>query len=232
MKKCPKCHTFYTDEDQFCKKCGTQLETVTELPRQEKKKKPFLIIALCALFAVGLLIGLLLGRGQTDKKTDEPKTEQTDKRSEKKADKQADDNQKKDDQEDKKEDKKADEENFYEAEWCSFSYPEEWVGKVNIEENVYEKMRCISIYMKGGEEYGGLLYQIDLSDYPFSEDTSSDNVYYNPGYMETLDVSTTGVYAHLTHPTDVQFAPEKQEEYMNLYEQDLSIIRDTFEFNY
>ena len=190
-----------------------------------------MIIALCALFAVGLLIGLLLGRGQTDKKADEPQTEQTDKKSEKKTDKQASDDQKKDTSDDKKEDKKAEEENVYEAEWCSFSYPEAWVGKVNIEENVYEKIRCISISMKDCDEYGGLLYQIDLSDYPFSEDPS-DDVYYNPGYMETLDVSTTGVYAHLVQPTDVQFPPEKQEEYMKLYNQDLSIIRDTFEFNY
>ena len=231
MKRCPKCQTYYTDEDQFCKKCGAQLETVAELPKKEKKKKPVLIIALCALFAVGLLIGLLLGRGQTDKKADEPQTEQTDKKSEKKTDKQASDDQKKDTSDDKKEDKKAEEENVYEAEWCSFSYPEAWVGKVNIEENAYEKIRCISISMKDCDEYGGLLYQIDLSDYPFSEDPS-DDVYYNPGYMETLDVSTTGVYAHLVQPTDVQFPPEKQEEYMKLYNQDLSIIRDTFEFNY
>ena len=183
MKRCPKCQTYYTDEDQFCKKCGAQLETVAELPKQKKQKKPVLIIALCVLFAIGLLLGLLLGRGQTDQKADETKTEQTDKKSEKKSkksEKQEIDNLKdktsKGKKEEKKEDKKAEGENFYEAEWCSFSYPEAWVGKVNIEENVYEKMRSISITMKGGEEYGGLLYQIDLSDYPFSEDTSSDKV--------------------------------------------------------
>ena len=246
MKKCPKCQTYYTDEDKFCKKCGTLLEDVSEAPKKEvpkkKSRKPLLIAVLCALFVIGLLLGLLLGRGGSDQKTEQTQqTEKADKKEKgkdkKKAAKDLKDkiskgDDKQDKKDDKKDDKKAGGDNFYEAEWCSFSYPEAWVGKVDIKEHVYEKMRTITISMIDNGGYGGLLYEIDLSDYPFSEDTSSDKVYYNPGYKETLGTSTTGVYAHLVGPTDVQFSPENQQQYKELYEQDLGIIRDTFEFNY
>ena len=85
-------------------------------------------------------------------------------------------------------------------------------------------------------DYGNypLLYGIDLSDYPYSDDTSKagSSAYYNPGYKETLAVSTTGVYAHLFQPTDVQYDPSQQAAYTKLFNVDLQILRKTFAFDY
>ena len=262
MKKCPQCQKEFSDDNKFCPECGVELEEIAaaaqeaapaaaategaqetpaaapaDAPAPDKKKSKLpLILALCGVLVVGVVVGLIAG-GAFSKKETEPKQETTAKKSDdsdkKEAAKALKDKTKKDDQ---KDDKKDQGENFYQGEWCSFSYPESWVGKVRIEENVYETLRSISISMDELNDYGAypLLYQIDLSDYPYVEDppASADDYYYNPGYRETLGVSTTGVYAHLSGPTDVQFDPSQQAEYQQLYEADLSVIRNSFKFNY
>ena len=246
MKKCPQCQTSYADEERFCPKCGTALVAADE-PAQEvmpaagqpvqaprKKSKLPLILAICGVLVLGVLVGLaaahLIG-GKDSEPKQETEAKKSDDSKKKKA---AKDEQDKNDKD--KDSKKEEGENFYQAEWCSFSYPEEWVGKVRFEEKVYLKNRVISISMDEKNDYGAypLLYAIELSDYPYVEDppVDSDEFYYNPGYKETLAVSTTGVYAHLVQPTDVQFDPGQQSDYMELYEADLGIIRDTFKFDY
>ncbi len=249
MKKCPKCQTTYSDEEKFCPNCGTALETAEEPQAAQpqsapaeaspaKKSKLPLILALCAVLVLGVVLGLLVAGGFGGREDTKQETEAKTSDSAKKKKKAAENLKDKidGDKDSKKEEKKAEGENFYQAKWCSFSYPEEWVGKVRIEENVYEKIRSISICMDEKNDYGSypLLYAIELSDYPYVEDppTDSDEYYYNPGYKETLGVSTTGVYAHLVGPTDVQFDPDQQAEYQKLYEANLSIIRDTFKFDY
>ena len=246
MKKCPQCQTSYADEERFCPNCGTALVAADEpaqevmpaagqpVQTQQKKSKLPLILAICGVLVLGVLVGLaaahLIGRNDSEpkQKTEAKKSDDSKKK------KAVKDEQDKNDGD--KDSKKEEGENFYQAEWCSFSYPEEWVGKVRIEENVYDKIRSISISYDEKTEYGNypLLYAIELSDYAFVEDPpmSGDEYYYNPGYKETLGVSTTGVYAHLVQPTDVQFDPSQQEEYMKLYQADLTILRESFKFDY
>ena len=255
MKKCPQCQKTFSDETKFCSACGAELETVEETaaktqpqataeaqPQEEqgkKKTKMPLILALCGVLVLGVLVGLIAANiaGKDDS---EPKQETS-------AKKDSNDDQKdaakklkdkagdKSDKQDQKDDKKSGD-NFYQAEWCSFSYPEEWAGKVRIEEDAYDKIRVISISMDEKNEYGfyPLLYAIELSDYPYTENppASGDQFYYNPGYRETLGVSTTGVYAHLVGPTDVQFDPGQQADYDKLVNANLQTLRDTFKFDY
>ena len=244
MKKCPKCQKTFPDETKFCSACGAELETADDMQRQaapgKKKSKMPLILALCAVLVLGVIAGLVAAN-LTRKDDSEPKQETSAKKSDD-ADKQKDAAEKlkdkadgKSDQKDPQDDKLSDD-NFYRAEWCSFYYPEAWAGKVRIEEDAYDKIRVISIYMDEKNEYGSypLLYAIELSDYPYTEDppASGDQFYYNPGYKETLAVSTTGVYAHLVGPTDVQFDPGQQAAYEKLFNADLSPLRKTFDFDY
>ena len=104
--------------------------------------------------------------------------------------------------------------NYYDGQYCSFYYPEAWVGNVEFEE--YETN--ISVHQKGHKEGWGWIYTLDFGQDSFYRDHGKQDEFYEK----------SGKLIWIVTPTDVQYEPDDADMYRKLMDQDLSVIKNSF----
>lgn len=105
--------------------------------------------------------------------------------------------------------------NYYNGKYCSFYYPEAWVGNVEFIENNTN----ISVHQKGHKEGWGWIYTLDFVQDSFYKDHGKQDEFYDK----------SGRLIWIVTPTDVQYEPDHADMYTMLRDQDLSVIKNSFE---
>lgn len=105
--------------------------------------------------------------------------------------------------------------NYYNGKYCSFYYPEAWVGNVEFVENNTN----IGVHQKGHKEGWGWIYTLDFVQDSFYKDHGKQDEFYDK----------SGRLIWIVTPTDVQYEPDYADVYRMLRDQDLSVIKNSFE---